>query len=215
MKSIFRTLATAMLGVICYAGVTFAATAVDFTGTTIDWNDGANYSLGWSFTANTDMYVNALGVYAAPEFGTGNRVFTQAHAVGIYDANQQLIASTTVSNADSLNGFFRYHDLASKITLTAGSTYYIAAAMGADQYTWNTSGFSVNPLITYNGSYYAANPSTTLVFPETADLTTGENAVINGTFGPNMVVTPTPIPAAFWLLGSGLGMLGAVRRKKS
>jgi hypothetical protein len=210
MKSIFRTFATAMLVVICYASVSLAATAVDFTGTTVDWNDGNNYSLGWSFTANQDLYVNSLGVYAAPEFGTGNRIFSESHAVGIFDAAKNLIASTTVSNANALNGYFRYNTLVTRVQLTAGSTYYIAAAMGADQYTWDTTGFTVNPLISYTGSFYTAGNS--LSFPATAD---DMNLMANGTFGPNMDVTPTPIPAAFWLLGSGLGMIGVIRRKRS
>jgi hypothetical protein len=210
MKSMFRTLVTAMLGVICFAGISFAATAIDFSGTTVDWNDGTNYSLGWSFTTNQELYVNSLGVYAAPEYGTVNRIFSQNHAVGIFDANQNLVASTTVSNADALkDNFFRYHALDSKVTLAANTTYYIAAAMGADQYTWDTTGFSVNPSISYNGSFYAKSDS--LAFPAIGDGV----SVTNGTFGPNMDFTPTPIPAAFWLLGSGLGMIGAVRRKNA
>jgi hypothetical protein len=210
MKSIFRTFVTAMLAVICYANVSLAATAVDFTGTTTDWNDGSNYSLGWSFTANQDLYVNSLGVYAAPQFGDGNRIFTQEHVVGIFDAGKNLIASTTVSSSSTLNGFFRYNALDSRVTLTKGSTYYIAAAMGADQFAMGTTGSSVNPLITYNGSFYTT--SDTLAFPTLAD---GTLTVADGTFGPNMDVTPTPIPAAFWLLGSGLGMIGVIRRKRS
>jgi hypothetical protein len=73
-----------------------------------------------------------------------------------------------------------------------------------------TTGSSVNPLITYNGSFYTT--SDTLAFPTLAD---GTLTVADGTFGPNMDVTPTPIPAAFWLLGSGLGMIGVIRRKRS
>jgi hypothetical protein len=208
MKALFRTLATAMLGVICYVGVSHATPAIDFTGTTIDWNDGNNYSLGWSFTANQNLNVNSLGVYAAPDFSTGNRTFTQDHAVGIFDAAQNLIASTTVSNSDTLNGFFRYHSLTAPVQLTSGSTYFIAAAMGADQYTWDTTGFSANPSITYNGSYYTT--SDTLAFPATADAT-----VANGYFGANLDVTPVPEPGTLALFGIGLGLtLVLIRRKQ-
>ena len=57
----------------------------DITGGT-DVNDGTNYVLGWSFTPKSNMEVAALGVYAAPDFLTGQRVFTQTHDVGLFDA---------------------------------------------------------------------------------------------------------------------------------
>jgi hypothetical protein len=207
MKSALRTLVTALLGVISYAAVALATPAVDFTGTTIDWNDGTNYSLGWSFTANQNLNVNSLGVYAAPDFNTGLRIFTQDHTVGIFDAMQNLIASTTVTNSDTLNGFFRYHSLTAPVQLTGGATYFIAAAMGADQYTWDTTGFSANSAITYNGGYYTA--SDTLAFPVTADTT-----VANGYFGANLDVTPVPEPGTLALFGIGLGMTAVFIRRR-
>lgn len=210
MKSMFRTITTAALGVICFAGTALATPAVSFTGTTVDWNDGNNYSLGWSFTANHDLSVRSLGVYAAPEYGTGNRVFTQDHAVGIFDMNKNLIASSTVTNADLLSGFFRFHELAAPVQLTGGATYFIAAAMGGDQYTWDTTGFATSPDITYGGSFYSA--SNTLAFPASADDMTG---MANGTFGPNMDVSAVPEPGTVILVGAGLGLLCLVRRKRA
>jgi len=207
MKSALRTLATALLGVVCFVSVSQATPAVNFTGTTVDWNDGTNYSLGWSFTANQNLYVNSLGVYAAPDFNTGLRTFSQDHAVGIFDATNALIASTTVNNSDVLDGFFRYHDLLAPVLLTSGSTYYIAAFMGADQYTWDTTGFTTNSAITYNGGYYTT--SNNLAFPATADAT-----VANGYFGANLDVTPVPEPGTIALFGIGLSMVAVVMRRK-
>jgi len=138
--------------------------------------------------------------------------------VGIYNSNKELIASTTVSNSDALDGFFHYHALDSKVTLTKGATYFIAAVMGIDSYAHNMENFTVDSAITYNGSYYTvigslSDPpvSGTLAFPATA------GAVDGGMYniGPNMDVTPTPIPAAAWLLGSGLMGLVGIRRKKN
>lgn len=208
-KSAIAVLFSALASVFTFCGTSHATVAIDFTGTTVDWNDGNDYSLGWSFAPTQDIAVSALGVYAAPDFVTGERTFTAAHDVGIYNSIGQLIASTTVDNNDALEGFFRYGDLSSLAYLNAGETYYIAAAVGADQYTWDPEGFSVSSLIAYGKSYYIESSS--LAFPTMNDDDEGYTTI--GYFGPNMKVSPVPIPGAIWLLGSCLPALGILRRR--
>lgn len=204
-KSAIAILLVAFLSVFTFCGASHASVAIDFTGTTIDWNDGYNYSMGWSFTPTQDINVSALGVYAAPDFTTGERVFTETHEVGIYDSNGQLLAFTTVSDSDALEGFFRYSSLSALVTLEEGKTYYVIAAMGADQYTWDPEGFSVSSLITFGDSYYIESSS--LAFPTDSDPGT------IGYFGANMKISPVPIPGAIWLVGSSLPAIGVLRRR--
>jgi hypothetical protein len=209
-KRLFRqrihfALLAGLLALFVFNSNSYASLAIDFTGTTVDWNDGENYSLGWSFTADTNLVIDSLGVYAAPDFTSGERLFTQAHAVGLFNSNGDLITSTSVTSADPLIGFFRWHPLDSAVTLSAGSSYYIAAAMGADQYTWDPTGFTVNSNITFGQNYYVV--SDTLVLPTGTD---GSSTI--GYFGPNMNVVP--IPGAVWLLGSVLAGTAVLRRKR-
>lgn len=170
-----------------------------------DVNDGANYVLGWSFTPNDNMEIAALGVYAAPDFTTGERIFTQDHQVGLYDTNQTLLASTTVTNSDPLLGMFRYHNLDTARQLTAGATYYLAAAMGADQFTYDVSEFTQNSHLKIGGFSYAVNDS--LVFPGTDD------PGVLGYFGPNFETTAVPEPSTLLLMASGLGGAVLIRKR--
>lgn len=205
-RSVASALLAGFLALFIFSSSSYASPAIDFTETTVDWNDGNNYALGWSFTANLDLVVDSLGVYAAPDYVSGERTFTQSHEVGIFDAGGNLIAATTVNAADPLTGLFRWHALDSAVTLTSGSTYYLLAAMGADQYTWDPSGFSVSSNITFGQNFYAM--SDILVFATDTD---GPGTL--GYFGPNLNAAPVPLPAAFWLLGSGLAGIVALRKK--
>jgi hypothetical protein len=204
MKGIFKSLIFGMAVILTgYATAQAAPGVWGITGGT-DVNDGTNYVLGWSFTPQVSMDVAALGVYAAPDFTTGQRVFTQDHQVGLYDASQTLLASTSVTNSDGLYGMFRFHNLDTVQHLAGGSTYFLAAAMGADQYTYDVSGFSVNNQVDFGQFAYAGSDS--LVFPGTVD------PGVLGYFGPNFETSPVPEPSTLLLVGSSL--VGAVLLRK-
>ena len=169
-----------------------------------DVNDGTNYVLGWSFTPKNNMEVAALGVYAAPDFFTGQRVFTQPHEVGLFDVLGQRLASVTVSNSDGLYGMFRFHNLDSVQQLTGGNLYYLAAAMGSDQYIYNPDSFVPSNLINFGQFLYAAGNDIT---QQLSYDTSGDRY-----FGPNFDTSPVPEPSTLLLVGSGLG--GAVLLRK-
>ena len=161
--------------------------------------------LGWSFTPNQDMQIAALGVYAAPEFITGQRVFSQPnHQVGLFNAIGTLMASATVTNNDGLYGMFRFHNLETVQQLAAGNLYYLAAAMGVDQYILNPDNFAHDNQIYFGQFLYAAGSDITQQL--TYD-TSGDRY-----FGPNYSTSPVPEPATLLLVGLGLG--GAVLLRK-
>jgi hypothetical protein len=180
-----------------------AGQAVDFTSVNNNFTNGA-WSLGWRFTVGADpITVSSLGFY--DDFKDG---LTERHDVGIYTEFGKLLASTTVTTADPLTNFFRYHDITA-LTLDANTTYRIAAETGGENYTWNTNGFKVDPSITYRDSRYTL--SNTLVFPTDTD-----DAI--GYFGPNFNLAPqVPEPATITLIGIGIaGMAGyGWRRRKN
>jgi hypothetical protein len=185
------------------APVARAGPAVDFTSFTNNLNNGIGYSLGFEFHTNQDTLVSSLG------FFNGNGM-AESHAVGIFDNSGTLLTSTTVAPGDPLQGFFRYHDLATPVLLPAGQNFRVAGVTGTrDTYTWDPSGFVVDPSISFVGDRYA--PSSTLVNP-----TLAEGLV--GFFGPNFQVAPVPEPSTLtlWTLGA-LGALGYgwLRRKRA
>jgi hypothetical protein len=135
---------------------------------------------------------------------------TDTHAVGLYDASGDLLASTTITNAsDPLSNHFLYNAI-TPVDLIAGDTYVVEGVSGVDPYAYDNGGFTVSPQITIVGNNDAENAGLTF-------LGTGLNdRTIDGYWGADFVssLTSTPEPSSFLLLGSGLaGLAGMLRRK--
>ncbi len=180
-------------GAICIL-CSFAACAADTPALDVvtvapgeDYYQGSSYCLGWRFTTNTDVQVTALGFYDDLKDGIhGN------HDCGIYDVvSQQLLATATVVPSDALTGFFRYHALATPVTLPAGRDYFVQAVTLTDKYANASPTISVDPTITFDG--YAGDtggvPSTVLHYP---------NGILSstdvGNFGPSFLISNSSPP---------------------
>ena len=195
------------------AGSAQAALGVDFTAPdSTHLASGTNGIVGWSFTATQDLYVTSLGVYDHD----ADRNIEGAHAVGLWKADGTLITSVSVTEpgvAHSqllVNG--KYHMVNASASLQAGQTYVVAATVGiSDAFAFFDSASAAsynlqfNPNLSYGNAVFSTN---TIGMPGIDTLSP------YGNFGANIDVTPTPIPAAAWLLGSGLLGLVRIRRKQ-
>jgi uncharacterized protein DUF4082/PEP-CTERM motif-containing protein len=164
------------------------------------FNNGIGFSLGFEFTATSNLTVDALGY-----FDDGS--LQELHTVGIYNSSGTLLASATITGG-TLMGFFDYVTIA-PLNLTAGDTYQVMGNSGVvDPYTFNPTGFSTAPNITFDQDEYT--PGNTLAFGTTTD---GATAY----FGPNFLessAAATPEPGTLGLFATGLlGTVGMVRRK--
>ncbi len=198
---LFLCTVTLVFGMVGSVG----AVAIDFTSVNTDFTN-SSWSLGFEFTTNEDIYVTSLGFYDDNQDG-----LTESHAAGIYDASGTLLVSTIIDNTSYLDGWFRYTDVASTL-LTAGSTYYVVAVTGSENYTWDPNGFTVAPEINFISDAYAG-PTTSLTFP------TSSSGGVNGWFGANFdfnTTAPVPEPSTILLLGAGLlGLVGYNRKRFS
>jgi hypothetical protein len=201
------------------AGAAHAALAVDFATPSEGFTtDGTNSIIvGWQFTATTTLDVQALGFYIPFD--------NNGHAVGLWDVtSQSLIASVLVSNRDTLKGNNFYFAPINPVSLIEGRNYIVA---GTTSNIGNWTAFDKsNPIaVNFTGLVFnnvsfvqdAFVDSPSLIYPiGSANQDPGfglANATIIGGFGANLDVTPTPIPAAAWLLGSGLVGLAGLRRR--
>ena len=82
-------------------------------------------TVGWEFTAQSDLWVSELGF-----FDLGQDGLNISHDVGIWDQDQQLIVSATVSygTAAQLIGEYRYASVA-PVVLASGQTFVIGATV--------------------------------------------------------------------------------------
>lgn len=234
---LFGTLFTATLvaGTAAHAalGLDFSAAAPYDNGSAaaLTGNENATgfTTVGWSFTANRDLYLTRLGVYDADK----DRIHSEQHQVGIWSQGS-LLASVAIDESRnnvpvaSAPGMaqFHYGTLSSSLLLNAGQTYHVGATLYSGTVTANGSitnptdfdlfasinsevPVTINQNITYRGSAYATSATNQLTFPGSTDYPA------TYTVGANIDVTPTPLPAAAWLLGSGLMGLVGIRSRQN
>lgn len=197
------------LFVYIFAASSHAAAVYDFASAPIQFGE-ANVTVGFKFTANKNLTVNALGFYDDKQDG-----LSSSHDVGIYDLSGTLLASTSIASGTSagLDGKFRYSSISS-FNLSAGQSYIIAGlATGDDGYTYGTvgttiQGLAIDPVIAIDplASVFLYAPN--LSFP-TEHFGYDLYPMVNFKYD---AVSQVPLPAAFPLLGVGLALIGGFQR---
>ncbi len=207
MKSISTIAGAALAGLMAMGG---AANATISPQLFTDVNTGeqlANppFTLGWEFSTNNAITVNALGFFDDSQDG-----LTESHEVGLWNSVGTLLAETTVVSGDPLVNQWRYSDV-SPVELAADQDYYVGAlyTSGADNVVFpGYSGVSTTANINYIGATYGDGG--VLSIPTNPDSA-------NGFFGPNISASvPEPSTWAMLMLGfAGLGVAGYRASRKS
>jgi hypothetical protein len=204
MKSIIKTMLAASL---LAAGSSQAQELIADWTQTGDLNNNNAWTLGFSFNVNTPITVTGLAYYNPSAAGD---------AVGLWDANGNLLATTIVTSSDPFlgNGFLQYSSLFASVTLPDGTYTVGGENNGTQVYSYLNGGFSTIPQVTFLQDEFTLGP--VLTMPTSSSL-----GGANGWFGGDVVINgsiKTNVPdggSTMALLSSGLLALGAIRRKLS
>ena len=156
------------------------------------------YTVGFEFAVNTPIAVSGLADWN-PTAG-GNEV-------GLWNVSGTLLASADVTTSSPTigNADLNYTAIA-PVVLSVGDYYVGAVAYSGESLTWNVSGMTTIPQITYLTPEYAVGA--TLTFP-----TAGAGGATTGYFGGDFVESAIPEPGTIGLLGLGIASLVLFRRK--
>lgn len=203
-----NVLIAAAIGCLSLLSASAQTNAVSFTNTTGAGLANPPFTLGWSFTANSNIDVVDLGVFDDSQNG-----LTDSHQVGLWNSSGTLLTSTTVPSGTgaTLDDQFRMVGV-SPIELFAGQQYFIGAlyTTGDDPliFPGGATGFATASQITFDDATFASG--STLTDPT---LTASTSPAY---FGPNFEFSATPEPGSFVLLGTGLlGFAGVLKRRLS
>jgi hypothetical protein len=176
MRLIERLLVAVLLFATCTACVSAAVPAIDLAGPFNSYN-GAGETDGFEFTAATAGNVTALGIFAGPSLTLPSG---QNFEVGLWTSSGTLLASTTVTSADTAIGSFYFHSI-TPVPLTAGQTYVVGARMTSGVLTYFGGSFTMASGLEYVGSRWIT--SSTLAMPTDYDGTESDP----GYFGANFL----------------------------
>ncbi len=191
----------------------------------------AGYSLGFEFTADSPVFVTALGYFSDPSFNSGapfgtvslspepagSYTYASTHQVGLYQVvpgvgsapeTGLLLASATVTAAGTPSGDFLYAPLALAVPLLPGAQYVLAGTTGGtDPFLFNIEDDSVQPggmgLTTSSAITYDQDQYT--VSSTLAFPGSTDPGAEPGFFGPNLLTANTaPVPEASTIVSLGL-----------
>jgi hypothetical protein len=177
----------------------FEFSAITTTYTNGSWNFGINFDV-----INT-VTVTGLGYYEGPIY--------VPHQVALFDSSGTQLAISSIDSTDGVMGHFRYHAVNS-FAIGPGR-YQLVGVSQNDDYTWNATGFTIDPNLSYVGNQWQLASSNTN--PNVPDFMTfgAQNDVSNGYWGPDLrLAGPIPEPETYAMLLAGLGLMGFVARRR-
>jgi hypothetical protein len=179
-----------------------------------DPTEGASMSMGFAFTTNESIVIDALADVLVPSQRSSGQV-------RLYDGTQTVLAETTVTTSDphpysvpygtTGESLSLYVAAITPITLTANTTYYIAADVPSDfAFISALVGITTDPTITYDHGVSV--------------LGTGNNPLTDsggpppGYLGPDFIIAGAAVPEPSSLVLASIAVAGVTisqaRRRK-
>lgn len=157
---------------------------------------GENHTLGYAFSTNNNVTISALGFW-----DSGANGFNATHQVGLWNSSGTLLGQVNLSagTGNTLIGNFRYNNLSTAVSLSAGSTYFLAGTTDNDDWVYQGANIAMGAGFNYVNSYFVSG---LFAFPD-SQASSRQYLTVNA------LTAPVPVPAAAWLFGTAmLGFFG-------